>query len=76
MEAAQNDGRLARRPLKNSSREIQAHEILLSRISQLIEEYNVSMKVNMLIFPSLIDWSCRVNFTVKSQEQVLKFSNG
>eukprot|EP00258_Populus_trichocarpa_P046458 XP_024462477.1 ribulose-1,5 bisphosphate carboxylase/oxygenase large subunit N-methyltransferase, chloroplastic isoform X1 [Populus trichocarpa] len=44
MEAAQNDGRLARRPLKNSSREIQAHEILLSRISQLIEEYNVSMK--------------------------------
>lgn len=76
MEAAQNDGRLARRPLKNSSREIQAHEILLSRISQLIEEYNVSMKVNMLIFPSLIDWSCRFNFTVKSQEQVLKFSNG
>lgn len=55
MEAAQNDGRLARRPLKNSSREIQAHKILLSRISQLIEEYNVSMKVNMLIFPSLID---------------------
>lgn len=44
MEAAQNDGRLARCPLKNSSREIQAHEILLSRISQLIEEYNVSMK--------------------------------
>ncbi|KAH8501627.1 hypothetical protein H0E87_016427 [Populus deltoides] len=44
MEAAQNDGRLARRPLKNSSREIQAHEILMSRISQLIEEYNVSMK--------------------------------
>jgi hypothetical protein len=76
MEAAQNDGRLARRPLKNSSREIQAHEILLSRISQLLEEYNVSMKVNMLIFPSLIDWSCRFNFTVKSQEQVLKFSNG
>ncbi|KAJ6901993.1 hypothetical protein NC651_019703 [Populus alba x Populus x berolinensis] len=68
MEAAQNDGRLARRPLKNSGREIQAHEILLSRISQLIEEYNVSMKVNMLIFPSLIDWSCRFNFSVKSQE--------
>lgn len=44
MEAAQNDGRLARRPFKDSSREIQAHEILLSRISQLIEEYSVSMK--------------------------------
>ena len=52
MEAPQNDGRLARRPFKDSSREIQAHEILLSRISQLIEEYSVSMKVSMLIFPS------------------------
>lgn len=46
MEAAQNDGRLARRPLKNSSREIQAHDILLSRITQLIEEYNASIEVN------------------------------
>uniref|UniRef100_A0A5B7BJN3 Rubisco LSMT substrate-binding domain-containing protein n=1 Tax=Davidia involucrata TaxID=16924 RepID=A0A5B7BJN3_DAVIN len=44
MEAAQSDGRLARRPLKNRSREIQAHQFLLSRITQLIEECNASIK--------------------------------
>ncbi|KAK9283295.1 hypothetical protein L1049_011532 [Liquidambar formosana] len=44
MEAEQNDGRLARCPLKNKSREIQAHHILLSRVTQLIEEYNASIK--------------------------------
>ncbi|XP_057981818.1 uncharacterized protein LOC131167065 isoform X3 [Malania oleifera] len=43
-EAAQNDGRLARRPLMNKSREIQAHWTLLSKISQLIEEYNTSIE--------------------------------
>ncbi|XP_043713871.1 ribulose-1,5 bisphosphate carboxylase/oxygenase large subunit N-methyltransferase, chloroplastic isoform X2 [Telopea speciosissima] len=43
-EAAQNDGRLARRPLQNESREIQAHQFLLSQISQLIQEYEVSIK--------------------------------
>ncbi|XP_050212047.1 ribosomal lysine N-methyltransferase 4 isoform X2 [Mercurialis annua] len=44
LEAAQADGRLARLPLKNSSREIEAHEFLLSRINQLIEKYNASIK--------------------------------
>ncbi|XP_017418555.1 uncharacterized protein LOC108329069 isoform X3 [Vigna angularis] len=39
-EAAQNDGRLARRPLKDISREIQAHLMLLSVFIQLIEERN------------------------------------
>ncbi|XP_059458750.1 ribulose-1,5 bisphosphate carboxylase/oxygenase large subunit N-methyltransferase, chloroplastic [Corylus avellana] len=43
-EATQNDGRLARRPLKNRSKEIQAHEILLLRITQIMEEYNAAMK--------------------------------
>ncbi|KAJ8765968.1 hypothetical protein K2173_020484 [Erythroxylum novogranatense] len=43
-EAAETDGRLARRPLKDISREIQAHEILLSRFSQLIGEYNASIE--------------------------------
>ncbi|KAM7492111.1 hypothetical protein LguiA_035032 [Lonicera macranthoides] len=43
MEAAENDGRLARRPLKNTTREVQAHQFLLSRINQLIEEYNTSI---------------------------------
>ncbi|XP_027934817.1 ribosomal lysine N-methyltransferase 4 isoform X2 [Vigna unguiculata] len=39
-EAAQNDGRLARRPLKDISKEIQAHLMLLSVFIQLIEERN------------------------------------
>ncbi|GMY08668.1 fructose-bisphosphate aldolase-lysine N-methyltransferase, chloroplastic [Fagus crenata] len=44
MEAAQNDGRLARRPLSNRSKEIQAHEILLLLITQIIQEYNAAIK--------------------------------
>lgn len=44
-EAAQNDGRLARRPLSDRSKEIQAHQMLLSRITQLIEDYNAAIKV-------------------------------
>ncbi|XP_059628212.1 ribulose-1,5 bisphosphate carboxylase/oxygenase large subunit N-methyltransferase, chloroplastic [Cornus florida] len=43
-EAARNDGRLARQPLKNTSTEIQAHQFLLSRITQPIEKYNLSIK--------------------------------
>ncbi|XP_077213575.1 ribulose-1,5 bisphosphate carboxylase/oxygenase large subunit N-methyltransferase, chloroplastic-like [Tasmannia lanceolata] len=42
-EAAQTDGRLARRPL-NSSREIEAHDMLLSQIAQMIQEYDASIK--------------------------------
>ncbi|KAK0593099.1 hypothetical protein LWI29_030947 [Acer saccharum] len=44
MEAAKNDGRLARRPLKNISQEILAHQILLSQITKLTEEYNASIE--------------------------------
>ncbi|XP_015077838.1 uncharacterized protein LOC107021651 isoform X4 [Solanum pennellii] len=44
MEAAENDGRVARRPLKDKSREIQAHQFLLSKITGLIDEYNASIK--------------------------------
>lgn len=44
-EAAQNDGRLARHPLKNKSREIAAHQLLLSEISQLIKEHNKHIKM-------------------------------
>ncbi|KAK4351433.1 hypothetical protein RND71_030746 [Anisodus tanguticus] len=44
VEAAENDGRLARRPLKDNIREIQAHQFLLSKITELIEEYNASIK--------------------------------
>ncbi|XP_065871487.1 uncharacterized protein [Euphorbia lathyris] len=43
-EAARTDGRLARQALKNGSREIQAHEFLLLRIDQIIQEYIACIK--------------------------------
>ncbi|GAB4854881.1 hypothetical protein Ancab_023467 [Ancistrocladus abbreviatus] len=43
-EAAQNDGRLARLPFINRSREIEAHEMLLAHIDELIEQYNLSIE--------------------------------
>ncbi|KAH9767953.1 set domain-containing protein 4 [Citrus sinensis] len=43
-EAAQNDGRLARRPFRNSRQEILAHQILLSHIIQLTKEYSASIE--------------------------------
>ncbi|KAM7262967.1 hypothetical protein ACFE04_000650 [Oxalis oulophora] len=44
-EAAQSDGRLARRPLRNNGREFQAHEFLSSEVDQLIEDYRESIEV-------------------------------
>ncbi|OIT06063.1 [fructose-bisphosphate aldolase]-lysine n-methyltransferase, chloroplastic [Nicotiana attenuata] len=44
VEAAENDGRLARCPLKDKSREIEAHQFLHSKINELIQEYNASIK--------------------------------
>ncbi|XAR56125.1 Histone-lysine N-methyltransferase [Bertholletia excelsa] len=44
LEAVENDGRLARSPLKNKSREIEAHQFLLSHVTHLIEEYDVAIK--------------------------------
>lgn len=44
-EATQNDGRLGRRPLKNIIREIQAHQLLLSCITKLIDQYKASVKL-------------------------------
>ncbi|XWS07867.1 hypothetical protein CRYUN_Cryun41cG0029500 [Craigia yunnanensis] len=43
-EAAQIDGRLARHPLKDSRREFQAHQMLLSHITQLMQKYDVAIK--------------------------------
>ncbi|XP_023638118.1 ribulose-1,5 bisphosphate carboxylase/oxygenase large subunit N-methyltransferase, chloroplastic isoform X2 [Capsella rubella] len=43
-EAAQNDGRLARLPLKDRSRELEAHKILLSHINRLIEDHSACIK--------------------------------
>ncbi|XP_020530496.1 ribulose-1,5 bisphosphate carboxylase/oxygenase large subunit N-methyltransferase, chloroplastic isoform X3 [Amborella trichopoda] len=39
-EAAQNDGRLARRPLMNKIKEIEAHQMLLERIETLMQGYS------------------------------------
>jgi histone-lysine N-methyltransferase SETD3 len=47
MEAAQTDGRLARRPLQDMNKEIQAHRILSSLFIQLIEERNATIMVNI-----------------------------
>ena len=44
-EAAQSDGRLARSPLKNKSREIEAHELIHSKITEQINEYDAFIKV-------------------------------
>ncbi|KAL0714459.1 hypothetical protein Bca4012_021438 [Brassica carinata] len=43
-EAEQNDGRLARLPYKDRSRELEAHKIILSHINRLIEDHNVCIK--------------------------------
>ncbi|KAK2405662.1 SET domain-containing protein [Trifolium repens] len=43
MEAAQTDGRLARRPLQDMNKEIEAHKILSSLFIQLIEERNATI---------------------------------
>lgn len=44
-EATQNDGRLARIPLKNRDREVEAHRLLHSRISHMIDNYNAVLEV-------------------------------
>lgn len=46
LEAAQTDGRLARHPLKNIYKEIQSHQLLLSLITDLIQDYDASLKVS------------------------------
>lgn len=43
VEAAQTDGRLARRPSHDISKEIQAHTMLLSLFIQLIEERKATL---------------------------------
>lgn len=43
MEAAQTDGRLARRPLQDMNKEIQAHKMLSSFFIQLIAEHNAAI---------------------------------
>lgn len=49
IEAAKTDGRLARQPLQDKDKELQAHQFLLSRINQLIENHDVAMEVISLL---------------------------
>ncbi|PWA94973.1 SET domain-containing protein [Artemisia annua] len=44
MEATQNDGRLARIPLKNRVREMEAHQFLHSRFDHMIEKRNAALQ--------------------------------
>ncbi|XP_022765260.1 ribulose-1,5 bisphosphate carboxylase/oxygenase large subunit N-methyltransferase, chloroplastic isoform X2 [Durio zibethinus] len=56
MEAAQTDGRLARRPLKDSRREFQAHQMLLSHITHLMQQHDAAIKLLAPVnFPSMCD---------------------
>ncbi|KFK34754.1 hypothetical protein AALP_AA5G188900 [Arabis alpina] len=43
-EAAKNDGRLARLPFEDRSRELEAHKIILSHINRLIEDHSACIK--------------------------------
>ncbi|VVB05720.1 unnamed protein product [Arabis nemorensis] len=43
-EAANNDGRLARLPFIDGSRELEAHKIILSHINRLIEDHSACIK--------------------------------
>lgn len=56
MEAAQTDGRLARRPFQDINKEIQAHLMLSSFFTPLIEERNAAiMSLNSSNSPSICD---------------------
>lgn len=52
-EASQSDGRLARNPLKNKEKEIAAHQLLHSEISQLIDKHNEHIKLLIPTTPYL-----------------------
>ncbi|XP_020087383.1 uncharacterized protein LOC109709522 isoform X7 [Ananas comosus] len=45
LEAAENDGRLARRPLKNREREVHAHRTLLFRVERMVRDHDAAIKV-------------------------------
>ncbi|XP_073010181.1 uncharacterized protein [Typha latifolia] len=45
LEAAENDGRLARRPLKNKDREIRAHSILLSQLNYMVQGHDAAVEM-------------------------------
>ena len=48
MEAAENDGRLARRPLKHAEREVHAHCKLLLHLDNMIRGHSTAVEVRTL----------------------------
>nr|CAD1841728.1 unnamed protein product [Ananas comosus var. bracteatus] len=44
-EAAENDGQLARRPLKNREREVHAHRTLLFQVERMVRDHDAAIKV-------------------------------
>ena len=48
MEAAENDGRLARRPLKHAEREVHAHRKLLMHLDSMIQGHSTAIEVRTL----------------------------
>ncbi|XP_016712341.1 N-lysine methyltransferase SETD6 isoform X2 [Gossypium hirsutum] len=62
MESAQIDGRLARRPLKDSRREFKAHKMLSSHITQLMQKYDTAIKSLPVNSPSMSN-----TFTLRRQ---------
>ncbi|KAI3939272.1 hypothetical protein MKX01_002140 [Papaver californicum] len=80
IEAAANDGRLARRPLKNIIREIEAHELLHSQILHLIQKYDASLKnlapVNLPSIDRQIAYRKRMaHYLLSGKLRVLKCAN-
>ncbi|KAI3752051.1 hypothetical protein L2E82_23172 [Cichorium intybus] len=65
MEATRNDGRLARIPLKNRAKEVEAHQFLLLRFNQIIGNYNASLEGRMQERCSLLE-----NFSLESVESL------
>jgi histone-lysine N-methyltransferase SETD3 len=49
MEAAENDGRLARRPLKHAEREVHAHRKLLLHLDNMIQGQSTAIEARTLI---------------------------
>lgn len=47
LEATRNDGRLARRPLENIEKEIQAHRMLLLHLNDKIQTYSTAIEVSI-----------------------------
>lgn len=55
MDATNNDGRLARIPLKDESKEFLAHQLLMALIKRRIEEYDESIKVTSAHYLSFME---------------------